>query len=59
MIARPIKTTLSASHIEMIRQSRLGKPRSEETKRKISEGWARRKALKVKTVGVDTLGGVW
>lgn len=59
MIARPIKTTLSASHIEKIRQSRLGKPRSQETKRKISEGWARRKALKAKTIAVESLGGVW
>lgn len=30
---RPIKTTLSKSHIEKIRQSRLGKPRSEETEK--------------------------
>ncbi len=59
MIDRPVKTTLSASHIEKIRQSRLGKPRSEETKRKISEGWSRRKALKVKTIAVESLGGVW
>ncbi len=56
MTDRPIKTTLSASHIEKIRQSKLGKPRTEEAKRKISEGWARRKALKQKTVGVDSLG---
>ena len=51
---RPVKTTLSASHVEKIRQSKIGKPRSEETKKKISEGWARRRALKAKSEGVDS-----
>lgn len=50
---RPTKTTLSASHIDAIRKSKLGKPRDEATRKKISEGWARRRALKAKSIGVD------
>ena len=54
IIVRPNKTTLSESHIEKIRQSKLGKPRSEETKQKIKDGHARRKALRQKTSATQT-----
>lgn len=53
-IVRPNKTTLSQDHIDKIRQSKLGKPRSEEAKQAIRDGHARRRALRQKTTAEQT-----
>lgn len=54
---RPTKTVFSVDHCEKIRQGRIGKRHSEETKTKMREAHRRRAALKKKSVGVDAQGG--
>lgn len=55
---RPTKTVFSVDHCEKIRQGRIGKKHSEETKAKMRAAHKRRAALKKKSVSVDVQGGV-
>lgn len=53
---RPTKTVFSVDHCAKIRQGRIGKKHSEETKAKMRAAHRRRAALKKKSVGVDARG---
>lgn len=51
------KSIFSEEHKKAISNGLKGKPKSEETRQKMREAHARRKALKAKSVGVDAVIG--
>lgn len=52
------KTTFCQEHKDKIRQARIGKKHSEETKQKMKESQRRNAALRKKSVGVSAQTGL-